>query len=77
VRDKDVGIDAQLHKRIFTIFHRPHTRDEYAGTGIGLPTCRKIVEKRGRANLGSETIKAPFSCLQFQTRTVQANPDFR
>jgi two-component system, chemotaxis family, sensor kinase Cph1 len=77
VRDKGVGIDAQLHNRIFTIFQRPHTRDECARTGIRLATCRKIVESGDGRIWGQRPIKTPFSGLQFQTRTVQANPDFR
>jgi PAS domain S-box-containing protein len=47
VSDNGIGFEEQYKDRIFKIFHRLHGREEYAGTGIGLALCRRIVEKAG------------------------------
>jgi PAS domain S-box-containing protein len=47
IQDNGIGIDPQYADRVFQIFQRLHTRQEYPGTGIGLAVCKRIVERHG------------------------------
>ena len=54
VEDNGIGFDEKHGTRIFEMFQRLHNRSEYAGTGVGLAICRRIVQ-RHRGTIEAES----------------------
>jgi signal transduction histidine kinase len=64
VSDNGIGIPCDSWQEIFVIFRRLHARDEYAGNGIGLSICKKIIERHG-GKIWIEAQAQPGSCFKF------------
>ena len=75
--DNGIGFDTQYNDRVFNLFQRLHGRNEYAGTGIGLALCRKIVERHGGSIIAESKVGVGTQFIiimpttQFELATIE------
>lgn len=80
VTDNGIGFDQQYEKKIFNMFQRLHRKEQYAGTGIGLALCKKIVEAHNGAISAKSTpgegtvfcVTLPAASVPVSTRRTAA-----
>jgi signal transduction histidine kinase len=73
VSDNGIGIPAENWEDVFVIFRRLHARTEYAGNGIGLAICKKIIQRHG-GKLWIEAQAKPGCCFKFTLLTAVSSP---
>jgi len=75
VSDNGIGFDEKYLDRIFTVFQRLHSHSEYAGTGMGLAICRKIVERHG-GTINARSCQGQGSTFIVTLPVRQTHPQF-
>ena len=71
VKDNGIGIPPEYHRRIFNVFERLHSANEYPGTGIGLAIVHKAVE-RMNGRVGVESSPGNGSCFWIDLRAAES-----
>ncbi len=64
IKDNGVGIPPEFKERIFVLFKRLYSNADYEGTGIGLATCKKVVQQHG-GEIGVESEKGKGATFYF------------
>lgn len=72
VTDNGIGILPQFYEKIFGVFQRLHSSDDYTGTGIGLAICRKAIQKHG-GTISVQSVPGSGSAFRFQLSSSETD----
>jgi len=73
VQDHGIGISPEYRERVFVIFQRIHDSDTYEGSGIGLASVKKIVERHG-GRVWIESVPGQGTTVHFSVLSVAPSP---
>jgi PAS domain S-box-containing protein len=71
IRDNGIGFESEYKEKIFGLFERLHTRNEFPGTGIGLAICKRIVEMHG-GTIDAESVPGEYAAFYINL-PIEAN----
>jgi len=71
IKDNGIGIEKEYFDKVFVMFERLNKKSEYEGTGLGLATCKKIVDDfGGNISIASEVGKGTVFTLEFPDKMI-------